>query len=66
MSQTIRKTLDNNPGKGLKWEVANGAITESALPSWKQIGATADLYKRCMDISDKWNGHVEYKETDQT
>jgi hypothetical protein len=25
----------------LMWEVANGAITESALPSWKQNGATA-------------------------
>ncbi|KAJ7823517.1 hypothetical protein B0H14DRAFT_3470036 [Mycena olivaceomarginata] len=36
-----RKALDNDPGKGLTWEVANGAITESPLPSWKRIGATA-------------------------
>jgi hypothetical protein len=41
VSRTVRKALDNNPGKGLTWEVTNGAITESALPSWKQIGATA-------------------------
>jgi hypothetical protein len=41
VSRTIRKALDDNPGKGLKWEVANGAIAESALPSWKRIGATA-------------------------
>ncbi|KAJ7302567.1 hypothetical protein DFH08DRAFT_826453 [Mycena albidolilacea] len=38
---TYYNALDNNPGKGLKWEVANGAIAESALPSWKRIGATA-------------------------
>jgi hypothetical protein len=38
--------LDNDPGGGLTWGVANGAITESALPSWKRIGATAHPWLR--------------------
>jgi hypothetical protein len=38
--------LDNDPGKGLTWEIANGATAEGALPSWKWIGATAHPWLR--------------------
>jgi hypothetical protein len=38
VSRTIRKALDNDPGKGLTSEVTNGATAESVQPSWNGLG----------------------------